>query len=353
MVGLRLKAEIEHTFEIAKSRCTANELVFVCPECGDKTGNRSLNLTTGVTFCFRCGKGKHNKGNFLAWARALGYTFASSSDYSSVPVADLFVEKRQLSTATPLIEVELPKGFTYIESAPRSVYTELIEKMAIRKNLIKQDMIDARVGFTMDDGLWEPFAIFPVREYNKNVYYQGRTYIDVPDETTKKFPSRKKCPNGASSWVYGIDELRQVCIKHKPVVIIVESILNVLSLRWKLKELGAHNDFVPVCVFKHHISKIQMHKLSKCNISEMCFLFDFDAIDKTWDFLKYAPNYVQISIAELEARADNKKFDANDDIEAGIRAIEQRKEYSMATAIEHELSVHKNPPVSLVGVRFE
>jgi hypothetical protein len=329
MIGPLLKREIESTFHVVASKCTAEELVFVCPECGDRTGNRSVNIKTSKTFCWRCNKGKNNKGHFLAWARALGYTFAvGDGGGSNIPVAELLNEPEPQGTVPVIQEVELPAGFTPIARTPASIYTKLIKKMALRKNLNLDDMTEAGVGYTMDDPRWESFAIFPVYEYDTCVYFQGRTYVDVPGETTKRFPSRGQIKWGATYWVYNIDTVRAV---RPEVVVIVESILNVLSLRWKFRELGWDN-VVPVCVFKHHLSQVQALKLLRCKgVKEFCMLFDHDAIEKTWQSVGYIGNKLKVTVAEMPFDKDNKKLDPNDDVEAAIRAIEKREVYTTAT----------------------
>lgn len=329
MIGPLLKQEIENTFRVVPGKSTAEELVFMCPECGDRSGHRSVNLKTGKTFCWRCNKGKNNKGHFLAWARALGYTFAADDGSTSTPVDQLLYEQDKQSSAVPVIqEVELPKGFTPIVRHPESIYTKLITKMARRKNLDYADFTEAGVGYTMDDPRWEPFAIFPVYEYDTCVYYQGRTYVDVPGETTKRFPSRNQVKWGAGYWVYNIDAVRAA----KPeIVVIVESILNVLSLRWKLRELG-WSSVVPVCVFKHHLSQVQALKLLRCKgVKEFCLLFDHDAIEKTWQSVGYIGNKVAVTVAEMPMKEGNRKLDPNDDVDAAIAAIEKRELYTAAS----------------------
>jgi len=332
VIGTLLKQEIESTFKVIPDRCTNDELIFVCPEpeCADKSGNRALNLKTGKTFCWRCGKGKNNKGHFLAWARALGYQFTDEGN-RNVPLEEVLYTPDSNTSIVPAIqEIALPEGFTAIQAKPKSAYARLITKMARRKNLYWDDFLEAEVGYTTDDPLWEPFAIFPVKEYQRVVYYQGRTYVDVPGETTKKFPSRNQVKYGASYWVYNIDAVRAL---HPPMVVLVESILNVLSLRWKLRELGWNKEIVPVCVFKHHLSQVQAVKLMRCpGIQEFCLLFDHDAIAKTWQSIGYIGNRVKLSVAEMPLVAGNKKCDPNDDVEAAIQAIEHRQLYTPANA---------------------
>lgn len=333
MIGPLLKREIESTFTVVASKSTSAELVFICPECGDKSGNRSVNLKTSKTFCWRCNKGKNNKGHFIAWARALGYEFSAEDGFSTTPVDEMLYQEEEKATGVPVLqEVNLPKGFTPIARTPKSIYTKLITDMARRKNLDYTDMVEAGVGYTPDDPYWEAYAIFPVQEYRMTCYYQGRTYIDVPGETSKRFPSRKYVKWGAGYWVYNIDEVRD---KKPEIVVVVESILNVLSLRRKLRALG-WDSVVPVCVFKHSISQMQAIKLFRCKgIKEFCLLFDHDAIDKTWQSVSYLGNKLAVTVAEMPMKDGNKKLDPNDDVDAAIDAIEQRKTYTAGNEIGH------------------
>ena len=337
-IGPLLRREIENTFQVVRAKCTPEEIVIICPEaiCGDGSGNRSISVRTGKTFCWRCGKGNNNKGSFIPWAKALGYTFSADVG-SSIPVEELlYKEGEEQASVVPLLqEVPLPEGFVPIARTPRSIYTELISEMAKRKRLAYADFVAAGVGYTMDDPRWEPFAIFPVYEYNLCVYYQGRTYVDVPGESTKLFPNRSVVKWGASYWVYNIDEVRA---KQPSIVVIVESILNVLSLKKKFKELG-WEDIVPVCVFKHHISQVQVIKLVRCaGVKEFCMLFDHDAIDATWRMVGSLNEKVCVTVAEMPLRADNKKLDPNDDVDAAIDAIESRKMYTAASAAAHSVN---------------
>lgn len=333
MIGHLLKQEIEHTFTVVYHKSSSEELVFLCPECDDKTGHRSVNLKTGTTNCFRCNKGQHNKGYFLAWAKALGYTFANETELSTIPLRELLAPIPPKSIIPLVSKVKLPKGFTRIEDEPDSVYTTLITKMAVRKNLDREAFIEAGVGFTRITPKWEEYAIFPVREYGVDVYYQGRTYVDVPGETTKKFPSRFELKHGAAFWIYNIDELRETKAK---VAVVVESILNVLSLRRKFRELGC-TDYVPVCVFKHSISNVQVLKLARLgHIKEVCMLFDHDAIDATWKSIGAINNKVSLTVAEMPMLDGNRKMDPNDNVDAAIDALDTRRRYDFGSAIWEE-----------------
>lgn len=333
-IGPALRREIESTFIVVAGKSTSEELVIVCPECGDKSGHRSVNIKTGKTFCFRCNKGQNNRGHFIGWARALGYIFTSATDVSQVDFADLDSIKPDKFFLPTSRSVSLPRGFTLISEEPKSIYSRSIVEMAERKNLGRADFVQARVGFTRSDPLWEPFAIFPVVDGNEMPYFQGRTYVDVPGETTKKFPSRKAVPYGATYWVYNINQLRYT---HAPIALVVESILNVLSLKRKLKELG-RKDVVPVAVFKHHVSRYQFARLMACkDVKEICFLFDHDAIDITWRMQLPAIGR-RLSIAEMPASPDNKKLDPNDDVDAAMEVFERRMLMSKGKADWHIIS---------------
>lgn len=349
MIGPVLKQEIENTFTVVREKSSGNELVFLCPECGDRSGHRSLNLKTGMTFCFRCNKGVNNKGHFLAWARALGYRFSSDGGFGSIPLEQLF-EQEEENTIVPVVKpCKLPKGFTPIERDPQNVYSRLITKMAKRKNLDYEAFVEVGAGYT-EQMPWEPYCIFPVTEYDMAVYYQGRTYVDVPGETTKKFPSRRDVEFGASYWVYNIDEVRK---SHAPVVVIVESILNVLSLRRKFRELGVEKDFAVACVFKHYVSRVQALKLLRCRAAkEFCLLFDHDAIDQTWKMVTQLGNRVKVSIAEMPLVDGNRKADPNDDVDAGWQAIKDRKPYKVSTMYHHRLETTYDLKVVISGMRI-
>lgn len=333
MIGVLLKQEIEHTFQVVPQKSSNEELVFLCPECGDKTGHRSVNLRTGMTFCFRCNKGQHNKGQFTAWAKALGFTFANETELSTVPLRDLLAPVPPRSLIPVISKVPLPKGFTPIETEPTSVYTKLISKMATRKNLDYEAFVEAGAGFTRITPKWEPFCVFPVHEYNLNVYYQGRTYVDVPGESTKLFPSRWEVKYGAAFWVYNIDELRE---SRAPTAVVVESILNVLSLKRKFRELGI-TDMVPVCVFKHHVSNVQIVKLIRCpHLKEICLLFDHDAIDITWKTVGSLTGRMRLTVAEMPMVNGNKKMDANDNSSLAVEAIGNRRRFDFGSAVQVE-----------------
>ena len=345
-IGPILKAEIESTFSVVPSRSTANELVFVCPEpgCGDQSGNRSVNLLTGKTNCWRCNKASNN---FVAWARHLGFAFSNDEN---VGVATDFepLEVRRLRTHLPPVRpVKLPDGFQYIADFPDSVYTRYIGEMAERKNLTLDDFVRANVGFTRV-GRWSDYAIFPVVEYGTAVYYQGRTYAENPGQRTKKFPSNDEVEYGAKYWVYGIDEAR---VRTTQIVLVVESILNVLSLRAQFATLNWTN-VVPVCVFKHSISQPQWLKLTQIpHLEEICILFDHDATRSVWAMGNRLSSRASLTVAEMPAGPNNEKYDPNDDVEAAIDAFLARKPYRFTEAVGAELAAPR-PSQSLAGRRI-
>lgn len=338
MIGPLLRQEIEATFTVVAR--TDDELTFVCPEpgCGDKKGKRSLNLKTSLTFCWRCGKGSNGRGFFMAWARALGYRFTNEQDaIIHTSFENLLHPLKFDKTILPVVSaVKMPEGFTHLFDDPDCFYARLITRMARRKNLDYSDFEQASAGFTRMDPVWEPYCIYPVFEYRIPVYYQGRLYSEEPDmDSTKRFPSKKDLPYGARYWVYNIDEVRE---QEAEIVIVLESILNVLSMRRKLKELNVDN-VVPVAVFKHHISTEQALKLAAIpSVKEACLLFDHDALDDSWDGAGRLVNRVSVTIASMPAGPDNKKLDPNDAVDLAWRAFEQRVPYTVETDLMHRLN---------------
>lgn len=340
-------------FEVVKSRSTADELHFICPVpgCGDQSGNRSVNLKNGKTNCWRCAIG----GDFVKWARWLGYAV----DDSGTPMLSLdellnLLDAPKSTSVIPVInEISLPGDFHSCFDNPDSVYTRHIGQMAKRKNLMPEDLVNAGVGYSTSDTAWQWFAIFPVLEYGRLVYFQGRTYWDdmtseddMKKSPTKKFPSRQEAPLSSKYWIYGIDEIDQDGVD---TVIVVESILNVLSLKKKLADLGVTN-MVPICVFKHSVSKTQFLKLLRFkNIKEAILLFDFDAIDLSWKDAKRIDDLIRVSIAEMPYAEGAPKIDPNDDVDAAWSAIGKRKPYSMLGALQRGLiytaSHYYNPNV--------
>jgi hypothetical protein len=331
VIGPLLKQEIESTFEIVRSRSSQNELVFICPQpgCGDEKGNRSVNLKNGKTNCWRCNVG----GSFIPWARRLGYHFSNAGDATSaLSLKQLFNIKPEIRSILPVVtEVKLPDGFEFCHDNRKSVYTRLIGEMAVRKNLLLEDFLEAKVGFTRKHPLWEPFAIFPVYEYDVPVYYQGRTYAEEPGEKTKKFPSNNEVKYGARYWIYNIDEAMQ---KRAKIVIVVESILNVLSLKWYIKEYNLGEHIVPVAVFKHAVSFEQFYKLSKMShIEEICLLFDHDAIKESWKDASKFTNRFKLTVAEMPEGADNRRLDPNDDVALAWQVFLARQDYTLVNAL--------------------
>lgn len=341
MKGQSLKFAIETMFDVVKDRCTQDEIVFVCPVpgCGDASGNRSANLKTGKCFCFRCNTG----GDFVKWANWVGFAVdddsgsAASTDELERQIADKVLELPIPKPFIPVIsELKLPSGFQLCCDNLESVYTREIGKMAVRKNLAPEDLVNAGVGFTREDSKWEPFAIFPVIEHGRLVYFQGRTYWDDPGVSTKRFPSRSEAPLSSKYWLYNLDALQA---EHVRVVVVVESILNVLSLQKKFSELGIV-DMVAVSVFKHAVSKAQFAKLRRFkHLAEICLLFDYDAIELSWKDAKRLDNHIPITIAEMPLSKENKKLDPNDDVAAAIVALERRKRFRPDIMLERGIGL--------------
>jgi hypothetical protein len=229
-----------------------------------------------------------------------------------------------------LVDVRLPRGFVALRDEPDSAYYKLIAKMAKRKNLSIDIFVDAGVGFTRDSELWEPYAIFPVYEWNRVVYYQGRTYVDVPGESTKKFPSKSELKHGSASWVYNLDEARE---KRAKTVVVVESILNVMSLRQEFAIRGV-TDVVPIAVFKHSISAMQERKImSVRSIKEVCIMYDADATESAYKESKKFMNRCRFSVAHIPRTTDGKTQDANDNAKFAVDQFMNRQFYD--TAISH------------------
>lgn len=333
--GSALRAVVEDLFTVVKDRSTKSELTFVCPQpgCGDNSGNRSVNLDNGKTNCFRCNKG----GDFVAWAKYLGYAVEDSGVGNAVPFEELnFNPDVDQSEILPVVaDIKLPDGFCYCHARPKSVYTELIGEMAVAKNLALEDLMEAKVGFTKLDPKWEPYAIFPCFEYGHVVYYQGRTYVDVPGESTKLFPTRKEAPFGAKFWIYNIDELRAA---KAPVAIVVESILNVISLRRYMRENNL-SGAVPVCVFKHYLSKPQARKIMQLpHVKEICLLYDHDATKASWEKSPLIADRTRVTVAEMPPGPGGEKNDANDDPAAAWVAFQRRKVSDGANALATKVS---------------
>ncbi len=271
-----------HGFTVVPTRCTSQEVVILCPQCGDASGNRGVSVKTLATNCWRCAKG----GGLLRWAEGLGVTIDLGDTTPvgiEVDALDGLLETldQQHDAVQPsgyVPEVKLPEGFTRIEDEPDSAYTRLIVKMAERKGLTREDFYRAGVGFTRTSRRWEPFAIFPVFEWGRPVYYQGRTYVDRPGESTKQFPTREECPLSSRYWLYGLDEV----VARGGRVILVEAVLNVLSLRREIQRRGL-KDLTPSAVFKHKISNAQFDKLQGAAqrakqaghpVTEWCVMYD-------------------------------------------------------------------------------
>ncbi len=312
---------VESTFDVVADRCSGDEIVFICvePGCGDQGGNRSVNAKTHKTSCWRCGKG----GDFFKWAKRLGYDIENeapnlSADDVFDEVEKIIKESEKRVVPIYVSPITLPKGFTRIEDDPDCYHAVRIERMAKRKRLRWKDMVKAGVGFTQE-GKWEPFAIFPVTEWGVTTYFQGRTYNDPEEGSTKKFPSRSEVPLGSRYWLYNIDRLRE---EKASKIILVESILNVLSLEREL-ELRNIEGVVPLAIFKHHISKEQAAKLAALSfLDEICLMFDSDA---TKDAYKSVSHAYKLSPEMFTIVEMPEGVDANDDAELAVDGWLKRK----------------------------
>ena len=325
MSAEKLKYEIAAAFEVVKDRSSAEELVIICPVpgCGDRSGNRSINLKTGKSFCWRCQDDQPRHVAPLFRAAGIEYTEDLSLEADELQMQMAGTVQKVL---TPVQDIKLPDGFSEVSKNRKSCYWRFCKRMAERKNLGIEDLEEAGAGFTRE-GYWEPFCIFPCYEGDRTVYYQGRTYTDEGHDTTKKFPSKKVVPYGPSYWVYNLDALQNPSVT---LVILVESVLNVLSLRKRIRELGLENEIVPVCIFTHRISKAQVAKLQRYkHIKDFCILYDSDSSALASQAGVAWGTVLPISVAHMPTgiRPDGSirlTNDANDDVDAALDAVANR-----------------------------
>ncbi len=317
-----LKSILKANFTFISERSTEDELVIICPEegCQDKTGNRSFNVHNGKTNCWRCNKGYSTEIFFKK------HDIDVENNSFEILTNNTILDSLSLDKITKNInlkfeQTKLPQGFTKLSKNNSSTfYYKAIKKMAERKNLTIEDFIDYGVGFTRE-GDWERYAIFPVFENNRIVYYQGRTYILVDEKgSTKKFPNRNEAL-GSSNFVYNIDAARQ---KHVQFVIVVESILNVISLnkifiKYGPKDEQGNSIIECIAIFKHAISKPQVSKILSVKAPEICILFDGDATNCAYkEGLKLSRK--KVTIAEMPVG-----IDANDNAELAAERFLERK----------------------------
>ena len=169
------------------------------------------------------------------------------------------------------------------------------------------------------------------------VYYQGRTYVDVPRESTKRFPTREECPNSSKFWIYNIDELR----KTGGIALAMESILNVLTMRRFFRENGI-TGIVPVCIFKHYLSKPQARKILEVpNLKEICLLYDHDATRLAWEKTPMLSDRVSVTVAEMPPGPGGEKNDPNDDPVAAWAAFEARERSDALSILRYKLELER------------
>jgi len=204
----------------------------------------------------------------------------------------------------------------------------LMDMMARDKNLTLEDLSEMGTGFVPfgSDPAWFLYAIFPVIVHKTVVYYQGRDLLDG----SKKFPSRDVAGSGSAVWVYNFDELREPSARK---AVVVESILNVISLRKRFHEQQIR-DVVPVATFSAAMSDRQRKLICGLkHLDEVTLFFDHDATDKAWRFaeecFRNARTGLAVSIAEMPA-VRGPTSDPNDDSEAAFRAWTSRKEFTPA-----------------------
>lgn len=332
---------------VVYDRCTSAEVVIICPQCNDSSGNRSVSTSTLLTNCWRC----HVGGPLAGWSRKAGYpidleNIEAPSSIKVDEMAEVIESLDQVGVPVKpsgyVPSVILPRGFTRVIDDPNCAYSRLIGKMAIRKGLNFDILSKAGVGYTKLDRKWEPFAIFPVFEWERPVYYQGRTYIDLPGASTKLFPTNKECPISSKFWLYNIDKVPQIQLIGG-IIILVESILNVLSLEVELAHRQIVN-VVPVAVFKHKLSSPQREKLIATMararlrgnpVKEVCVMYDGRTKDeivsgKTGDAAITAredasalSSVVSTSVVDLPD-----KLDPNDNPSLAVNYFLNRKPYN-------------------------
>ena len=335
IIGQPLKDVLSSYFEVVDSRSTKDEVTIVCPEqgCGDSSGNRSFNLKTGQTSCWRCGN--PTSGHGYTWLKAHGVDVSDLKTIQQGPlksVSEIESELGNLRIESGIVngEIRLPRGSKRLWNSANSRVVSEIAAMALRKNLTLEDFIAGGCAYTED--IFEPPAqdwsrccIFPTYEFGRLVYFQGRTYR-VQDENgpTKLFPSRYSVPAGSKYWVYGWDEANALNVD---VIIVVESILNVMSLRKALKECAA-DWAAPVAMFKHHISPIQVNKIMALPANEICLMFDGDAVKDMWSEARKFIATKKVSIAEMPVG-----IDANDNSTLALQRFEAREYWTPIKAM--------------------
>lgn len=337
MNGENLKKLLREHFIEVPDRHRGDEFCIICPDCGDdRSGHRSVNLRTGLTNCFLCNRG----GHINRWLKDRGVdpedafpAFQGQQDWT-VAVENLVYGRHRRAYQRRAADPKLPRGFTRLANdkplpgKKHTIYFTLIAAMAERKHLDVADFIEAGAGYTRDDPQWEPYTIFPVFEFGTARYYQGRTYVDEADRPTKRFPNKALFPEGSAGHLYGFDELR---LPSTRCVVLVESILNVLSLRKKFRQQGTQG-MVPACCWQASVSHYQWITMLKAHhLDEVCIFFDHDAIAKAWDaaekaMKRYGPRF-RLSIAEMPPTCGD-TTDPNDDVEAALQAFEARKRFS-------------------------
>lgn len=333
MTGQQISNFVSANFDVVKDRSSGDELVFICPTegCPDKSGNRSVNLKTGLTSCFRCNSG----GHFINWVRRLGYEIEDDgSDGTAVAISELddaFKEESSRLFLPTVTDLPYPTGFDFLANRMDSKLAGVVEQMAISRNLTMDDMLRADVGWTVRDPVWSGYAIFPIVDYNRVPIYQGRA-LSKATSPSKRFPSREVCKYGARYWVYNIDKVRAI----KPnVVIATESILNVLSMENKLAEEGI-DDTVPICVFKHKISREQVEKLRRAfaGIKEVCFAFDADATTAAKkQALELSNIFNTTTHMSIDPLPDNPTRDINDDADHAFEKFLQRERATLLSSM--------------------
>ncbi len=148
-----IRRVVEGVFTVVPEKSNEHEVTIICPEpgCGDRSGNRGINVGTLLTNCWRCGKG----GHLGSWAKRLGYELDLEEGGRMVgatidEVAGLLDELSETEHVRPVSgyvpSVELPEGFTYVKDEPDCAYARLIGRMARQEVGALRDFSSLRVG---------------------------------------------------------------------------------------------------------------------------------------------------------------------------------------------------------------
>src|ERR1700690_3430711 len=81
----QIRTLVEANFEVVPGRSNEQEITILCGLCRDSSGNRGINLTTGLTNCWRCGVG----GTLKSYAARVGIELDLSGETTSATLEEL------------------------------------------------------------------------------------------------------------------------------------------------------------------------------------------------------------------------------------------------------------------------